>query len=211
MTPEARSRQHLNRWILGGIIAALALALVSLIVIAQEAEDDPLLAIRWEVIPEEGTETPYGIALSFASLPQFVEWWYTLVPSVEDDARYIDALSGLVAPCCDDNLAFRCCCENDEGQACNLIRSGKGLAAHLIADLDYDEEEVRESVLTWFRFARWDYYVAAEMEAREIDPGFYGLTTEGSCYRGLCTTPISAGGCGGMVELIEPANETEAG
>ena len=137
MTPRARSIQHANRWIVGGIVGALALALISLLVLAQDAEEDPLIAIRSEIIPEEGAETPYGIAFSLASLPQFVEWWYTLVPSVEDDARYVDALSGLVAACCDDNLAVRCCCENDEGQACNLIRSGKGLASHLITDLDY--------------------------------------------------------------------------
>jgi len=209
MTSKALLRQHKKRWIVGGIIGTLAL--VSFFVLAQDAEEDPLIAIRSEIIPEDGTETPYGIALSLASLPQFVEWWYTLVPSVEDDARYVDALSGLVAACCDDNLAVRCCCENDEGQACNLIRSGKGLAAHLITDLDYGTEEVQESVLQWFRFARWDYYVAAEMEAREIGPELYGLTTEGSCYRGLCTTPISVGGCGGMVELIEPAIEMDAG
>ena len=117
-------------------------------------------------------------------------------------------LSALVAPCCDDNLAVKCCCENDAGQACNIIRRGKGLAAYLIHDLDYTTEQVTASVLEWFRFARSDYYLTAEMESRQISPRTYGLTTQGSCYRSMCDTPISEGGCSGMKKLIEPAIET---
>ena len=175
---------------------------------AQGADETVLDEIRAELIPVEGTETEYGIPLSLTSLPQFIEWWYSSVPLVEVDTRYFDGLSVLVAPCCDDNPAFKCCCENDEGQACNIIRSGKGLAAHLIHDLDYDAEQVEANVLEWFRFARSDYYLAAELADRGIDPGLYGLSVEGSCFRGLCDTPISEGGCGGMKELIEPAIET---
>ena len=189
----------------------LTMAVISLLGglgIAQEADEAVLEEIRAEIIPVEGRETEYGIPLSLTSLPQFVEWWYTLVPLVENDAHYFDALSALVAPCCDDNQSFKCCCETDEGQACNIIRSGKGLAAHLIQDLDYNAEQVAASVLEWFRFARSDYYLAIELQDREIDPATYGLTTQGSCYRGMCDTPISQGGCGGMKELIEPAIET---
>ncbi len=189
-------------------VVVLAAALVGVVAFTQGADESVLEKIRAEIIPLEGVETDYGIALSLHSLPQFVGWWYTLVPVVEDDARYVDGLSALVAPCCDDNLAIKCCCENDEGQACNIIRSGKGLAAHLILDLGYDAEQVTASVLEWFRFARPDYYLAAELANRSINPMLYGLTTQGSCYRGLCDTPISLGGCGGMNELIEPAIET---
>ena len=46
--------------------------------------------------------------------------------------------------------------------------------------------------------------MAAELAARGLDPASYGLTTQGSCYRGLCGDPISQGGCGGMNELVEP-------
>jgi hypothetical protein len=152
----------------------------------------------------------YGLPLSLDSLPQFVDWWYTLVPSIEADARYYDALSALVAPCCDDNTAFRCCCETN-GQACNIIRSGKGLAAHLIQDLNFETEQIQTSVYEWFRFARPDYYLAVELDARGIGPEDYGLTTHGSCYRQMCDTPISQGGCGGMGELIEPAIGSVAG
>lgn len=190
---------------------ALTIVVISLLGglgIAQEADETVLEVIRAEIIPVEGTETEYDIPLSLTSLPQFIEWWYTLVPIVEADSRYFDALSVLVAPCCDDNAAFKCCCETDEGQACNIIRSGKGLAAHLIHDLDYAAEQVATGVLEWFRFARSDYYLAVELQSRDIDPGTYGLTTQGSCYRGMCDTPISEGGCGGMKELIEPSIET---
>jgi len=159
----------------------IVIGLLAVVGVAENADEEVLEEIRAEIIPVEGAETEYGIPLSLTSLPQFVEWWYTLVPIVETDARYFDALSVLVAPCCDDNPAFKCCCESDEGQACNIIRSGKGLS---------------------------DYYLAAELQSRNIDPGLYGLTTEGSCYRSMCDTPISEGGCGGMKELIEPAIET---
>ena len=194
---------------LGSLIALVAVA--TLVAAAQGDTDDILAQIRQEPIPAESAETSYGIPLSLMSLPQFVDWWTTLVPIVESDGRYVDALSALVAPCCDDNLAIKCCCENDEGQACNTIRSGKGLAAHLILDHDYGAEEIQASVLEWFRFARPDYYLAVELTNRGIDPQAHDLTVYGSCYRGLCNTPISQGGCGGMKQLIEPAIEsTEA-
>ena len=186
----------------------IVISLFAVVGVAEDADEEVLEEIRAEIIPVEGAETEYGIPLSLTSLPQFIEWWYTLVPIVETDARYFDALSVLVAPCCDDNPAFKCCCENDEGQACNIIRSGKGLASHLIHDLDYDAEQVEANVLEWLRFARSDYYLAAELANRDIDPALYGLTVEGSCYRSMCDTPISQGGCGGMKELIEPAIET---
>jgi hypothetical protein len=196
------SKERRMSWIV--VMSAVVLAAFLLIGVAQGTDTALLEEIRADVVPAEGAETAYGIPLSLHSLPQFIEWWGSLVPLVEDDPRYYDALSALVAPCCDDNTAFRCCCEKN-GQSCNIIRSGKGLAAHLIHDLDFETEQIRASVFEWFRFARPDYYLAAELEARGVSPIPYGLTTEGSCYRGLCNTPISQGGCGGMQELIEPA------
>lgn len=209
MTHHACSQDRRMLQMLTG--AMILLVTLSMAGFVSAEEVDMLSEIRAEIVPIEGAETPYGIPFSLQSLPQFVEWWYTIRPEAEQDPRYVEALSALVAPCCDDNPAFKCCCENEEGQACNIIRSGKGLASHLILALDYDVDQVRENVLQWFRFARWDYYVAAEMEARGLDPAVYGLTTEGSCYRGLCNTPISEGGCGGMQELIEPAIEETVG
>jgi hypothetical protein len=189
-------------------IAIVAVGLLGVVAFTQGVDESVVEEIRDEIIPMEGMETTYGIPLTLSSLPEFVGWWYTLVPLVEDDVRYIDGLNVLVAPCCDDNPAYKCCCENDEGQACNVIRSGKGLAAHLIHDLEYTSEQVSSAVLEWLQFARPDYYIAAELESRNMVPALFGMTTNGSCYRGLCGTPISQGGCGGMNELIEPAIES---
>ena len=186
-------------------IALIATAMLLLVGSAIAQDADLLARIEARLIPAEGTQTDYGIPLSLDSLPQFVDWWYTLVPSVENDPRYVEALSSLVAPCCDDNLAFKCCCEDDEGQACNIIRSAKGLAAYLIMEFDYETQALADGVLQWLRFARPDYYVAVALEEAGENPQKYGLTTKGSCYRFMCNTPISEGGCGGMKKLIEPA------
>ena len=191
--------RHRTTLVLSAACVAVAFAAMAI----AGSDGSILQQLQTDLIPGQGQETSYGIPLSYDSLPQFITWWTTLVPFVEQDPRYVEALTGLVAPCCDDNTAYRCCCEQG-GSSCNIIRSGKGLAAHLIRDLDYAAAQVAESVLEWFRFARPDYYLAAELEARGLDPGIYGLTTEGSCYRGMCGIPISDGGCGGMDELIEP-------
>ncbi|MFC2079191.1 hypothetical protein ACFLSZ_04355 [Candidatus Bipolaricaulota bacterium] len=203
------TRLHKRLPVAGSIgLLFVIIALLGLAVVTQGADEPIVEEIRAEIIPIEDAETEYGIPLSLNSLPQFVEWWYTLVPLVEADARFFDGLDVLVAPCCDDNQASKCCCEGEEGQACNLIRSGKGLAAHLIHALDYDTEQVTANVLQWFQFARPDYFIAAELRSHQMSPQYYGFTTQGSCYRGLCNTPMSEGGCGGMKELIEPAIET---
>jgi hypothetical protein len=187
-----------------GVIAAVAAATLAMGLSLAAGPSGAADEIRAELIPSQGTETAYGIPLSLASLPQFIGWWTTLVPPAQDRPEYADALKSLVAPCCDDNTAFHCCCETQPGQACNLIRSAKGLAAHLALDLGFTKDQIRQSVLQWLEFARPDYYVAAELAARGLDPANYGLTTHGSCYRGLCEAPISQGGCGGMNELVEP-------
>lgn len=191
------------------LLVAMAIAIVvgvgAVSWVRASGEPDAADQIRATLIPAEGTETAYGIALSLRSLPPFIGWWTTLVPQARADARYADALNALVAPCCDDNPAFKCCCETEPGQACNLIRSAQGLAAHLVLDLGYDADQVKASVRQWLAFARPDYTVAAELAARGLNPARYGLTTKGSCYRAMCNTPISQGGCGGMNELVEPA------
>lgn len=196
-----------NLWSIAGIVVAIVIALVWIALAngGENNEEDLLSELRQELIPLEGSATDYGIPYSLSSLPQFVEWWVTLVPEVENDPRYIESLSALVAPCCDDNPAYSCCCEGEEGQACNIIRSGKGLAAHLIHDLDYPLDQVQASVLDWFRFARPDYYLAVALQEQGVSPKRHDLTDRGSCYRGMCNTAVSLGGCGGMNELIEPA------
>jgi len=188
------------RRLAGGAVFVLTLILVFVLGGAGGALDE----IRSEIIPPAGRETAYGMTLSLDLLPTFIEWSYTLLPSVVNEPRYVEAMNALVAPCCDDNPMYRCCCEAD-GRACNLVRSGKGLAAYLIAQGEATAGSIEAAVLEWLRFARPDYYLAAELTARGVDPAEYGLTTYGSCYRGMCNLPISEGGCGGMDELIEPA------
>jgi len=133
----------------------VACSIVSLLgIAAADAEDgDVLASLRLEVVPEAGRETAYGVPLSLASLPRSIGWWETLVPAVEGDARFRGALLGLVAPCCDDNTALSCCCEQG-GRSCNIIRSGKGLTACLIIEHGFDMADVQASVLEWLRFAR---------------------------------------------------------
>ncbi len=72
-------------------------------------------------------------------------------------------------------------------------------------DLGYSAEKAAESVLEWLTFARPDDYIAAALAERGLVAAQFGLTTKGSCYRGLCGAPISHGGDGGMDELIEPS------
>jgi len=187
--------------IAAAVAAAAALAVgLSLAAGPSETADE----IRAGLIPSQGVETAYGTPLSLAPLPQFVGWWTTLVPPAQDRPEYAYALKSPVAPCCDDNMAFHCCCETQPGQVCNLIRGVQGLAAHVVLDLGFTKDQIRESTLQWLEFARPDYYVATELATRGLDPVNYGLTTQGSCYRGLCGDPISQGGCGGMNELVEP-------
>jgi hypothetical protein len=172
-------------------------------------EDETLLGtITEEIIPRKGTKTSYGLSISLSNLPQFLDWHYDIDLDTKESSVLRDALVELVAPCCDDNTMLKCCCEIGE-QACNLVRSGKGLAAYLIHDRGFTTEEVYGAVLQWLRFARPDYYVARELKERGLNPRHYDLTTFGSCYRQLCEGPISQGGCGGMNELIEPAIEEE--
>jgi hypothetical protein len=192
-------------WILIGGVAVVAAASIAVgLSLAAGPSTGAADQIRAELIPSQGTETTYGIPLSLTSLPQFIAWWTSLVPAAQDRPEYADALKSLVAPCCDDNTAFHCCCETQPGQACNLIRSAQGLAAHLVLELGYTTDQVRQNVLQWLEFARPDYYIAADIAARGLNPASYGLTTQGSCYRGLCGDPISQGGCGGMSGLVEP-------
>jgi len=171
--------------------------------VTKAEEPNPLERISQEIIPAAGTQTDYGIPLSLESLPLLIGWKDTLVLTATEQAVFHDALVQLVAPCCDDNTAFQCCCEKG-GSRCNIVTSGKGLAAHLIREKGYTVDQVSDAVLQWFRFARPDYYVAVALEKEGIEPGLYGLTTQGDCYRGMCEVPISQGGCGGMGELVEP-------
>jgi len=200
----SRIPRRVGFWVALLAILSLAFAVCLTGRVTKAEGEGPSGRIWQEIIPAAGTQTDYGIPFSLQSLPLFIDWKDTIVLAEGEEIVFHDALIQLVAPCCDDNTAFQCCCEKG-GARCNLVTSGKGLAAHLIHEKGYTVDQVRDAVLQWFRFARPDYYVAAALEKEGIEPGLYGLTTQGDCYRGLCEVPIRPGGCGGMGELVEPA------
>lgn len=202
---------HRRLWALLGLVSvlvcfhpAISTGFLTPVFASNVGDEEPLAAIHGELISPAGAQTGYGVLLDLANLPVFIDWYYEINLDAEGERVFHEALIELVAPCCDDNTMVRCCCEKGES-ACNLVRSGKGLAAYLIHDMEYDVVQVREAVLQWLTFARPDYYVARQLEERGIDPSRYDLTTFGSCYRQMCVIPISEGGCGGMENLIEPA------
>ena len=191
--------------LIGGV--SLVSLLVLLIVscsssnVAQEEDgEDVVASIRSEFIPAEGTVTDYGLTLSLSNVSRFAGWSDSIALSSAQSRTYRNALNSLPTPCCDDHKLLSCCCERD-GQSCNLVRSAKGLTAHLIQNWDYGIDELKDALLQWLKFARPDYYIAQELADRRMDPEDFNLPTEGSCYRNLCTTPIAEGGCGGMVRL----------
>lgn len=147
--------------------------------------------------PREGDATSYGMPLSMKNAARFIDYYgqYSLTPTQE--AVKYDALSALVAPCCDDQTMYTCCCP------CNLAKTVWGLSAYLIVEKDCDSLAVREAALQWLRFIRRDYYKAVELEEQGLDPRAYGLRHSHSCYEGRCELPFRDGGCGGMVALVE--------
>jgi hypothetical protein len=194
-----RPSDKTSRWLAPFLVVGVLVLVTSC---GLSSSDRTLEAIRSAIIPSEGDQTSYGLPLSMANLAFFLECADTLELSQEEEATFHNALVQIPAPCCDDHTAYRCCCEDSE-LSCNLIRSGKGLAALLIVEHGFDEGMIVTAVDEWFRFARPDYYIARELVAQGKTPEDYGVTVIGSCYRKLCNTPISDGGCGGMVEIGE--------
>jgi len=157
-------------------------------VLGTAQQEGVLDSLKAELIPKYGQQTDYSIPLDLRNTAQFVEWFYTIELNESEQALKDNALSVLVAPCCE----------------CNLTRSVWGLSAYLIRDRAFVEEGVRQAAFDWLRFVRPDYYIAAALEERGPDPSEFGLTTYGSCYRGICEFPVTEGGCAGMTEVIEP-------
>ncbi len=107
---------------------------------------------------------------------EFMAYNKSIVLTPDQERIHKAALSALPAPCCSDETAYTCCCP------CNMARAWWGLSKHLIVDMDYEEDAVREKVGEWFRF---------------INPA--GFTGD-ACYTGGCTRPSNRNGCGGMDE-----------
>lgn len=105
---------------------------------------------------------------------QFMEYYEAIELTPEQERVKLAALSKLPAACCADNSAYTCCC------VCNLSRTVWGLTAHLIAERDYDAEQVQAAVKKWIEF---------------VNPGGF---SGNSCYRGGCARSFANNGCGGM-------------
>lgn len=156
--------------------------------------------LRAELIPEEGTPTPYGLPLSLENIQAFADWYYSIQLTPEEEKVFEEALTAIPAPCCDDNPVLRCCCQRTN-RICNLTRSAMGLTAWLIHVKGFTAEETRAAVEEWLRFLKPEYYLALALERRGLKPEDYGLKEHEayeSCDQRLCEAPLDAGGCGGM-------------
>jgi hypothetical protein len=155
-----------------------------------------------EVVPENGTPTEYNIPHSLDNTQKFIDLYGSIELTADEQAIRDEALTPLVAPCCDDFSMKTCCCE------CNLARSVWGLTGYLVAN-DYGTGQVREAASQWLHFVRPDYYVAAELQQEGIEPDRFGVSLDSSCFNDRCDTPFYTkdsskhlGGCGGMKDLI---------
>ena len=148
-----------------------------------------------EIIPQEGDETSYGLPLSLNNTQQLINYYDAARLTPEQKSTMQNALLPLKAPCCDDNSMATCCCP------CNLAKSVWGLSSYLIAEKNYDADQVRKSALEWLHFIHSNYYIIQELKSRGVDPGAYGLSHENPCYVGRCELPFMQGGCGGMADL----------
>ena len=96
------------------------------------------------------TVEPVEIDIEFTDVKkqtmQFMEYYATIELTPEQERVKLAALSKLPAACCADNSAYTCCC------VCNLSRTVWGLTAHLIADRDYNAQQVRAAVKQWVQF-----------------------------------------------------------
>lgn len=183
---------------------AISLFIISLIIgtsgILSQCQKTSLVTpeqIEAEIIPKEGDSTAYGIPLSINNTQKFIEHYNSITLTSVQNSIMQDALQPLKAPCCDDNSMATCCCP------CNLAKAVWGLARYLIAEKDYNTEQVKESVLQWLRLVYSNYYIIQELKNKGVDPGKYGLSHENACYVSECELQIVDRGCGGMRKLIQ--------
>jgi hypothetical protein len=154
-----------------------------------------LSEITAEIVPHAGAPTAYGIPLSLDKTKQFIDYYDGSTLTPEQESIVQDALLPLVAPCCDDNSMATCCCP------CNLAKAVWGLSGYLVAEKNFDVEQVRESASQWLHFARGDYYVYQELKKRGKDPSEFGLPRVDTCYTNSSDLSFADAGCGGMGQL----------
>lgn len=105
---------------------------------------------------------------------KFISYHESITLNPEQEKVKKDALESIAAPCCKDFSMYTCCC------SCNLAKSVWGLSNHLIADENYNSDQVRATATKWIRFIN--------------EKGYEGDT----CKNGQCHYPFNKSGCGGM-------------
>jgi len=200
MTGTKKPIRKRQNWLWLAVVVGLAV--ISMVLLLPKKGSDPqeevsLLELEKEIIPAVGTETPYGIPLSWDNAVEFATWYDKIDLSSSEEKTLRQGLSPISTPCCDDTQLVQCCCE-ESGQICNLVRSARGLAAWLIQQRGFSANETASAVKTWVTFAHRGYYLAKALSQRGFSPARYDLTTQGSCYRSACNLPLRQGGCGGM-------------
>lgn len=191
-----------NPW-KGILLVASGAALVSgMAVLASSQAEFSLAALYAVEVPREGAETVYGLPLAWDNAHLFAAWYDEIRLASHEASVLKAALFPLQAPCCDDNPLERCCCERG-GLICNVVRTARGLGARLVR-YGHSAEEVTAAMDQWLRFIHGDYYVAQALVGMGKDPIAHGLFSpaNGACYRGLCSTPLQEGGCGGMGKQV---------
>lgn len=170
---------------------------------------NPVERLWAQIVPAARASTAYEIPLSFTNTQRFIDWYNTIDLSAAQAKVREEALSPLVAPCCDEYPMSTCCC------VCNLSRSVWGLSAYLIREKGYTAEQVQKSALQWLHFIRPDYYVARVLKEEGRYLPRYGVSTESSCFTNRCELPFYRktgfryiGGCGGMETLVPMENES---
>ncbi len=82
------------------------------------------------------------------------------------------------ASCCRDYSMLTCCCP------CVFSQTVWGLSNYLIAEHNYNAEQLEDAVSRWVSFTNENGYAGD------------------ACYKGRCNLPFEEDGCGGMQKLV---------
>ena len=107
---------------------------------------------------------------------EFIAYSNSIALTPEQEKTKSEALSAIPAPCCSNYSISTCCCP------CNLAKSAWGLSNFLLAERNYNANQVKEAVSEWIHFTNKDGYAG------------------NACYKGRCNLPFGEDGCGGMDE-----------
>lgn len=137
----------------------------------QETEAPTECCVEPKALPAGETDHFYDVKMQGE---EFISYHHAITLNPEQEEVKKKALESMSAPCCKSYSMYTCCC------SCNLAKSVWGLSNHLIADQNYNSDQVRAAVTNWIGFIN--------------ERGYEGDT----CQNGRCNSPFNKGGCGGM-------------